>query len=134
MLTEKYVASIAAPEKPIANSSNKDTGVFIRELQPLAGLKATFKKSSTKPHCLAICSTHVFTAEAGKGVVHVYNISKGNQEALVPFSDRISSLCLVGCPQEPGVLALGTESGRIILWEVRHSQSLVAGSLLIAIK
>ena len=124
MLTERYVASIASPEKPIANSAYKDAGIFIQELQPLVGLKASFKKSSTKQHCLAISSTHVFAAQAGKGVVHVYNLAKGNFEALVPFSDRISCLGLIEPSQEPGILALGTESGRVILWEVSYALEL----------
>ena len=118
MLVESYVASIASPEKAVANSAHKDAGIFVLQLQPVVGLTTTFKKSSTRPNCLAINSTHIFAAQTGKAVVHVYNRAKGNQEALIPFADRLSSIDLIGSSCESGVLALGTENGRVILWEV----------------
>ena len=65
MLIEKFVASVASPEKTVPNSVYKDAGIFIHEFQPVAGLKATFKKSSTKQNCLAITPTHIFAAQTG---------------------------------------------------------------------
>ena len=124
MLTESYIACIGSPDKPVAHSSYKDAGIFVNQFQPTAGLTATFKKSVTKPNCLAVTSTHIFTAQAGKAVVHIYSRARGNQEALVPFADRLSSVALVGQLEGPGILVLGTESGRVILWEVCRPSSI----------
>lgn len=58
---------------------------------------------------------HVFAAQAGTAVVHVYSREKGgNQEATAHFPDRISSIALAG----GDILVLGTEGGRLFLWEV----------------
>lgn len=119
MLTESFVASILSPEKSLANAATKDAGIFLHDLQPLPSLKSTFRKSSTKPNCLAVTTTHIFAAQADKAVVHVYNVDRRNQEAVVPFPERISSVALIGEPNEVGILALGTEGGKLILWEVR---------------
>jgi pre-rRNA-processing protein IPI3 len=115
MSTEAFVASILRPETIPPNLPNKDVGIFTHEYLPSSGLKTLFKKSSTKPNCLAISSTHVYAVQADKAVVHVYNLSKGNQEFVVPFTERLTSCSLVG---NADILALGTEKGRLILWEV----------------
>lgn len=47
--------------------------------------------------------------------MHVYSREKGNQEATVPFPERVTSLALA---LDETVLVLGTEGGRILLWEV----------------
>ena len=113
------MTSILASEKLPANAATKDAGIFLHDLQPLPSLKSTFRKSSTKSNCLAVTTTHVFAAQADKAVVHVYNVDRQTQEAVVPFPERISSIALVGQPDEVGILALGTEGGKLILWEVR---------------
>ena len=94
----------------------------MKQLHAGGVLALTIKKSSTRPNCLAISSTHVFAAQFGKAVVHVYSLAKGLQEAVVPFADRLSCISLIGDGNRPGVLALGTENGRVILWEVRDSK------------
>lgn len=66
---------------------------------------------------LAVSPTHIFSAQAEKAVVHVYSREKGNQEALVPFPERIRSIAVAGA-KYGDVLVLGTEGGRLILWEV----------------
>ena len=114
MLTEHFYASISAHTKPNTGVT-KDAGIFFHEFQPLAAQRHVFKKSATPPSCLAVSASHVFAAQAEKAVVHVYNREKGNQEAIVPFPERVHSAALVA---KDTVLLLGTESGRILLWEV----------------
>lgn len=117
MLSESFVASVLASSKTPAISTLKDVGICIHELQPASALRATFKKSSTAPNGLAVTPTHVFAAQADKAVVHVYSRIRGNQEATVPFPERIRSAAVAGGPNGE-VLVLGTEGGRLILWEV----------------
>ncbi|KAK3072721.1 Pre-rRNA-processing protein ipi3 [Teratosphaeriaceae sp. CCFEE 6253] len=115
MLTERFIASIGVPEKAAGTSVAKDAAIFVHELQPLDQQRAIFKKSATAPNCLAVSENHVFAAQEGKAVVHVYNREKGNQEATVPFTERITCLALA-CKDT--VLVLGTAEGRIFLWEL----------------
>lgn len=114
MLTEHFVASISAHTKPNTGVT-KDAGIFFHEYQPLANQRHVFKKSATAPNCLAVSSSHIFAAQAEKAVVHVYSREKGNQEAIVPFPERIHSIALAA---HDTVLLLGTASGRILGWEV----------------
>ena len=114
MLTEHFIASISAPSKPNTGVT-KDAGIFFHEFRPLAAQRGVFKKSATPPNCLAVSASHFFAAQAEKAVINVYNREKGNQEALVPFPERIHSIALAS---RDTVLLLGTESGRILVWEV----------------
>ena len=114
MLTEHFIASIGVPTKAPGTNVAKDAAIFLHEFQPLSQQRAVFKKSATSPNGLAISESHVFAAQADKGVVHVYNRQKGNQEATVPYPEKISSITLA-C--EDTVLVLGTVEGRIFLWE-----------------
>ena len=116
MLTETLIAATKNPEK---SSNNTITGIHFHELQPLPSLKSTFKKNSVNTNCLAISASHVFAAQSDKAVVHVYNRGKNNQEALVPFPEKIQCLTLAGEQTGAGFLILGTDGGRLILWEVR---------------
>ncbi|OCL02089.1 WD40 repeat-like protein [Glonium stellatum] len=113
MLTEHFIASISTPSKPNTGVT-KDAGIFLYEFQPLASQRSVFKKSATSSNCLAVSTSHIFAAQVEKAVVHVYNREKGNQEAIVPFPERIHSIALASGDT---VLLLGTESGRILVWE-----------------
>ena len=115
MLSEHLVASIGAPFKATGTSIAKDAAIFVHEYQPSGTQRAMFKKSATPQNCLAVSSTHIFAAQAGKAVVHVYSREKGNQEATIPFTERINCLTLA-C--DDAVLVLGTTEGRVFLWEV----------------
>ena len=118
MLTESFIVSVLGPEKASTNVINRDIGIFVHEYQPLPGLKSIFKKSSTHPNCVAVNAFHIFAAQADRAVVHVYNRERGTQEAVVPFPEKISSLALIGRYDGAGTLALGTEGGRVLFWEV----------------
>ncbi|KAI8938031.1 hypothetical protein NX059_005705 [Plenodomus lindquistii] len=114
MLTEHFVAAISASTKP-NTGVQKDAGIFIHEYQPLAAQRHVFKKSASAPNGIAVSSSHVFAAQSDKAIVHVYSRDKGNQEALVPFPERIHSIALAA---QDTVLLLGTESGRVLAWEI----------------
>ncbi|KAI1641480.1 WD40-repeat-containing domain protein [Biscogniauxia mediterranea] len=113
MLTESYFVSVAGP--PLANNTAiaKDAGIYEHTLHPSHSTTGTLKKSSSPRNCLAVSNTHVFAAQEDKSTVHVYTRAKGNQEALVTFPERIRSLALLD-----DVLILGTQEGRLIVWEV----------------
>lgn len=121
MLTESFLVSTLAPDKSSHNSVSKDVGIHQYEFQPIPTLRSSYKKSSTNSHCLAVSPSHIFAAQAEKAVVHVYSRERGNQEAVVPFSERIRSIALCGHADGAGVLVLGTEGGRVMLWEVARS-------------
>lgn len=117
MLTENFIAATQAVNKPSAHLSSalKDVGIFQYEYQPQTVLRHGFKKTSIKPNCISISDSHVFAAQADKAVIHVYNRGKGNQEATVPFPDKICSLAYA---KETAVLIIGTTDGKLMLWEV----------------
>ena len=117
MLTESFTAATLAANKPAAHlsSSLKDVGIFLHELQPQSTFRQGFKKSSVQPSCLAISSSHIFAAQAEKAVINIYSREKGNQEATVPFPERIRSLAFA---EEANILVIGSEQGRLSLWEV----------------
>ncbi|KAJ4374252.1 Pre-rRNA-processing protein ipi3 [Neocucurbitaria cava] len=114
MLTEQFVAAISASTKPNTGVT-KDAGIFVHEYQPLAAQRHVFKKSATAPNGIAVSSSHIFAAQSDKAIVHVYSREKGNQEAIVPFPERIHSIALAA---QDTILLLGTESGRVLAWEI----------------
>lgn len=118
MLTENFIASTLAPEKP--NSSViKAVGIHHYNFKPIPGAKSSFKNSSTHPNCLAVSTSHIFAAQAEKAVIHVYSREHKNQEAIVPFPEKIRSVALGGNADNGwGLLVLGMEGGSVILWEV----------------
>lgn len=118
MLTESFIASVLSGDKPANSAATKDVGIHLYDFQPIAALQTSFKKSSTPANCLAVSASHIFAAQAEKAVVHVYNREKGNQEAIVPFPERIHSAAFAGDPNGAGVLLLGTDGGRVNIWEV----------------
>ena len=117
MLSESFLVSTLASSKgPSTNSILKDTGIHLHEFQPRLALRQSFKKSSTLVNCLAVSESHIFAAQADKAVVHLYSRDRGNLEATVPFPERIGSLAYAGVGT--ALLVIGTEGGRLILWEL----------------
>ncbi|EXJ81948.1 hypothetical protein A1O1_08015 [Capronia coronata CBS 617.96] len=117
MLTESFLAATLTANKVPAHMSAalKDVGIFLHEVQPQNTFRQGYKKSSTRPGCVAFSDSHVFAAQADKAVVNVYSRDRGNQEATVPFPERIHSLVFA---RAASILVLGTEGGKLILWEV----------------
>ncbi len=118
MLTEQFVAAISGSSKP-NTAVTKDAGVFVYEHQPLPAQRHVFKKSAAAPNGLAVSASHIFAAQADKAIVHVYSREKGNQEAVVPFPERIHSIALAA---QDAVLLIGMASGRVLAWEVSHKK------------
>ncbi|KAI1809507.1 WD domain-containing protein [Poronia punctata] len=112
MLTESYFVSVSGA--PLSNNTAipKDAGIYEHTLHPSHATTAILKKSSAPTSGLAVSDTHVFAAQQDKSTVHVYARPKGNQEAVVTFSERIRSIEL-----RHDVLFLGTQEGRLIVWE-----------------
>ena len=121
MLSEAFVTSVLSAEGSKRPSNPKDAGIYIHNFQPNQTLQSSFKKSATTSNCLAVSETHIFAAQNEKAVVHVYSRDRGIQEATVPFPERIHSVSFAGYAGGAGVLALGTQGGRVILWEVDHA-------------
>lgn len=119
MLSEGFISAIRAQPKSANSAIAKDVGIYVHALHPTHTVKSSFKKSSAPVNALVASSTHIFTAQVDKAVVHVYSRDRGNQEALISFPERIHSLALVG----DGVLVLGTVEGRVILWEASLAMS-----------
>ncbi|PLB52399.1 ribosomal assembly complex component Ipi3 [Aspergillus steynii IBT 23096] len=116
MLSEYFIASTLASAKAPTSNSLRDVGICVHEFQPAPTLRSTFKKSSTAANCLAVSPSHVFAAQSEKAILHVYSREKGNQEATVPFPERIRSIAVAGS-KNGDIVILGTEGGRLILWE-----------------
>ena len=110
--------SFLTPSTHLTSSTLKDVGICIHEFQPSQSLRTGLKKSSTEPNSLVVSPSHIFAAQAGKAVVHVYSRERSNQEAIIPFPERVRSVALAGNDDGAGVLILGTEGGSLILWEV----------------
>lgn len=117
MLTESFLAATETVKPPAAHlaSNLKDVGILLHELQPQCSFQQGFKKCSVAKNCLAFSSTHIFAAQAGKAVINVYSREKGNQEATVPFPQKVSSLTYA---EKAAILILGTQDGKLMLWEV----------------
>lgn len=113
MLTQEFVSTICGPPLAANTAISKDVGIYSHSLTPSHTIKASFKKSSTPVNGLAVSESHIFAAQDQKAHVHVYSRIRGNQEALVPFPERIRSLALAG-----QVLVVGSTEGRLFLWEV----------------
>lgn len=118
MLTESFIAAFGS----VANSTRtpaalKDAGACEHAWQPVAALAGTFRRSASDRNGLAVSDTHVFTAQAGKAVLHVYGRGRRNQEATVPLHERVHSIALAG-GGAGAALAIGTEGGRLVIWEV----------------
>ena len=125
MLTESFVAAtLATSTKSNLPSNLKDIGIVLHEFQPQSAIRHGFKKTSTKINCVATSGSHIFAAQADRAVVLVYNREKGNQEATVPFPERISSLEFVG--ESSGFLILGTEGGRLNIWDVASGRQTIS--------
>ncbi|KAM0342706.1 hypothetical protein ACHAPU_009317 [Fusarium lateritium] len=112
MLSQEFISAISGPPLAANTAVSKDIGIYTHSLTPSHTIKTTFKKSSTPVNGLAVSPTHIFAAQDQKAHVHVYNRQRGNQEALVPFPERIRSLALAG-----QVLVVGSIEGRLFLWE-----------------
>ncbi|KAJ9155615.1 WD domain-containing protein [Pleurostoma richardsiae] len=114
MLVEEFFSAICGPPLASNTAISKDVGIYAHTLWPSYAAKSSFKKSQTPPNCLVANETHVFAAQNDRAYVHVYSRMRGNQEAFVPFTEKIRCLTLAG---DGTVLVLGSAEGRVMLWE-----------------
>jgi pre-rRNA-processing protein IPI3 len=125
MLIEGFIAATCATSvKTNFPNTLKDVGIIIHELQPQSTIRHGFKKSSAKINSVTFSNTHIFAAQADRAVVLVYNRDKGNQEATIPFPERITSLEYIG--DSSGFLILGTEGGRLNVWDVASGRQTIS--------
>lgn len=132
MLVEGFVVGTSSENvvNPSLVSGHKDVGIFHYDFQPQLAFRHGFKKSSTPQNGLAISECHIFATQSGKAVVHVYNRAKGNQEATIPFPERISCIAYA---KGTGILIMGTESGKLVLWEFGTGRVITRSSHLQAV-
>ena len=118
MLEESLIASVLRRGTFQPNSTNNGAEVSKIQVRPISKQQPSFKKSSsTNRNCLAVSSTHIFAAQADKAAIHICKLDGGTEE-VVRFTERISSCKFIGGKGGLGALAIGTEKGRLILWEV----------------
>ncbi|KAI9889519.1 MAG: Pre-rRNA-processing protein ipi3 [Vezdaea aestivalis] len=122
-LTELIATATSGPAsvKPGSSSTSlKGATIQILSVHNASHARETFKNCCAVPGGLAVSSSHVFAAQKDKAVVHVYSRSKRNQETLAILPERVTCLTFVGEEADGGVgvLIVGTEEGRIVLWQV----------------
>ena len=113
MLSELVVCSSCAP--PEHGSSSAEAYISIHDLHTYTQ-KAIFKKSSSAVNCLAVSPSHILTAQSDKSILNVYNRAKGSLEQILPLPEQPTA---IACSKVGGLVAIGTDSGQIIVWEVR---------------
>jgi pre-rRNA-processing protein IPI3 len=124
MLSEFFLASTSGATAVNSQSPTgtiiapvKDAGIFRLAADTNSRNPPNILKASvTAQNSLASSRTHVFAAQATKAAMHVYNIEKNNQEAIVPLPEKITAISLTSQGGEH--LILGSESGNIFVWEV----------------
>jgi pre-rRNA-processing protein IPI3 len=125
MLSETILASISAHNNSNSQSSSgavippvKDAAIFKLAIDSTSrALPSIYKASATGPYSLAASDSHIFAAQSAKSAVHVYNVEKGNQEATVPFPEKITAIATAGDIGQ--YLIIGSESGNVLIWEVK---------------
>lgn len=119
MLTELYVIATGPtpPSVAGAQSASREAPLGIYRLQPSFTSRATFKKSAASHNAVALSHDHVFAAQSHKSVVHVYSRDTSALEAIVPFAEVVRAIAICNHENGGGYLVVGTESGRLIVWE-----------------
>ncbi|KAF3941332.1 hypothetical protein ABW19_dt0203177 [Dactylella cylindrospora] len=111
-LTE-LVAVASNPTPSAGGSSSPEAYISLHDVHAFSQT-SIFKKSSTPQNCLAVSPTHIFAAQSDKTVLNVYNRAKGNLETTIPLPEQLSA---IACSRNGGVVAMGTTSGRVNIWE-----------------
>ncbi|CAK7266897.1 Pre-rRNA-processing protein ipi3 [Sporothrix epigloea] len=117
MLSEDFFAAVCGPPLTSNTAIARDVSIYHQTLSPAHSVQATFKKSATPVHGLAISTAHVFAAQQDRAYVHVYSRLRGGQETFVPMPDKLRCLAVAG--DDGSVVVAGTAEGRLLLWETR---------------
>lgn len=115
MLSERLVVATRRDASTNTTAAADAPAIAIHVLHGSAVPLATFKRSNTAAHGLAVTATHLFAAQSDKAVINVYSRATNALESTVPFPERFTVI-----EASPGgeFIACGTESGRILVWEV----------------
>lgn len=119
MLSEQVIISTYRVIPDTSSAATAEPSIAIYDLHSYSQTSA-FKRSTTAQNCLAVTDSHIFAAQSDKAVLNVYNREKGNLETAVPFKEKFTVIEASG---SGGVIAGGTEAGRLTLWEVWISPS-----------
>ncbi|KAK6496388.1 Pre-rRNA-processing protein ipi3 [Arthrobotrys musiformis] len=111
-LTELLAVSSNPPASSGASSS-PEAYISLHDLHT-STQTSTFKKSCTPSNALAVSPSHIFAAQCDKSVLNVYNRNKNSLETTVPLPEQLTA---VVCSSNGGIVAMGTGSGRMNIWE-----------------
>ncbi|KIJ62015.1 hypothetical protein HYDPIDRAFT_183001 [Hydnomerulius pinastri MD-312] len=118
MVLQETILCATAPQASVPSSSS---GAFVlHDLQTGTAL-ASFKQTSSAPHCSAFVETKnglggvMFAAQMDKSVLNVYNYQKDQIALKIVLPEKLTCLAL---DQTASYCAGGTSQGRIYLWEV----------------
>ncbi|KAK6522071.1 Pre-rRNA-processing protein ipi3 [Arthrobotrys megalospora] len=113
MTLTELIAVASHPPSSSGASSSPEAYISLHDIHSFTQT-STFKKSCTPPNSLAISPTHIFAAQSDKSVLNVYNRSKNSLETTIPLPEQLTA---VTCSHNGGVVAMGTSSGRVNIWE-----------------
>ncbi|KAF3188703.1 Pre-rRNA-processing protein ipi3 [Orbilia oligospora] len=113
MTLTELVAISSHPPSSSGASASPEAYISIHDLHSFTQT-STFKKSCTPSNSLAISPTHIFAAQSDKTVLNVYNRTKNSLETTVPLPEQLTA---VTCSSNGGIVAMGTASGRVNIWE-----------------
>ncbi|KAF3214536.1 Pre-rRNA-processing protein ipi3 [Orbilia oligospora] len=118
MTLTELVAISSHPPSSSGASASPEAYISLHDLHSFTQT-STFKKSCTPSNSLAISPTHIFAAQSDKTVLNVYNRTKNSLETTVPLPEQLTA---VTCSSNGGIVAMGTASGRVNIWEVEFSK------------
>ncbi|KAK6341903.1 Pre-rRNA-processing protein ipi3 [Orbilia blumenaviensis] len=113
MTLTELVAVASHPPPSSGASASPEAYISLHNLHTFTQT-STFKKSCTPQNSLALSPTHVFAAQSDKSVLNVYNRSKNQLETTIPLPEQLTA---VTCSSSGGIVAMGTNSGRVNVWE-----------------
>ncbi|RVD90132.1 uncharacterized protein DFL_001108 [Arthrobotrys flagrans] len=113
MTLTELVAISSHPPSSSGASASPEAYISLHDLHSFTQT-STFKRSCTPANSLAVSPTHIFAAQSDKSVLNVYNRSKNSLETTVPLPEQLTA---VTCSSNGGIVAMGTASGRVNIWE-----------------
>ncbi|KAL4062481.1 WD40-repeat-containing domain protein [Scleroderma citrinum] len=116
MVLQETVLCTTAPQP-----SGSGPGAFVLHDLQMGTALASFRQTSSAPHCSAFVETQngqggiMLGAQMDKAVLNVYNFQRDQLALKVVLPEKLSCLAL---DQNANYCAGGTSQGRIYLWEV----------------
>ncbi|KAG1781058.1 WD40-repeat-containing domain protein [Suillus placidus] len=116
MILQEVVLCATAPQA----SGSGSGAIILHDVQTGTSL-ASFKQSSSAPHCTSFVETRdgqggfILAAQQDKSILNVYNFQKDQLAFKIVLPERLSCIAL---DNAGSFCAGGTAQGRIYLWEV----------------